>query len=65
MWVRSEIGIFEGFRWVHISVLVDERGFERVQSSVFPDFGLGLANFWLNKFKVQAFWRDLKFGFSG
>ena len=29
------------------------------RSLVFPDLGLGLARFWLNKFKVWAFWMGL------
>ena len=40
-----EFGISGGFGRVHCSVLVDKPGFERVQSSVFPDLGLGLAHF--------------------
>ena len=39
----SEFGIFGGFGWVCSSVLVDEPGFKRVLSSVFPDLGLCLA----------------------
>ena len=31
-------------------------GFQRVQSSVFPDLAPGLAHFCLNKFEVRAFW---------
>ena len=50
-------GIFGGFGWVRSSVLVDKPGFERVQSSVFPDLGLGLAFFWSNMFEVLVFWR--------
>ena len=53
----SEFEIFVGFWWVHSSVLVDEPGFRKVRSSVFPDLGPDLAHFWLNRFKVQAFWR--------
>ena len=51
------LGFLEGFGWVHSLVLVDEPGFEKAQSSVFPDLGLGLACFWLNRFKLQDFWR--------
>ena len=43
--VCSEFGIFGGFGWVCSSVLVDESGFGRVRSSVFPDLGLGSAHF--------------------
>ena len=51
-------GIFGGgFGWVCSSVLVDEPGFERVQSLVFPDLDLSLAHFWLNRFEVRAFWK--------
>ena len=49
----------QDFGWVHSSVLVNEPGFRRVPSSVFPDLGLDLAHFWLNMFKVRAFWRGL------
>ena len=56
----SEFRIFGGFRRVCSSVLVDEHGFERVRSSVFPDLGLGLACFWPNMFKVWAPWRGSK-----
>ena len=51
----SKFGIFGGFGWVRSSVLVDEPGFGRVRSSVFPDLGLGLAGFWPNRFEVWAF----------
>ena len=54
-----KFGIFGGFKWVHSSISVDEPGFGRVQSLVFPDLGLGLAHFWLNRFKVWDFWRGL------
>ena len=40
MFVGSEFGIFGGFGWVHISVLVDEPGLGRVRSSVYPDLCL-------------------------
>ena len=63
--VGLKFGIFGGFGWVRSSILVDEPGFRRVRISVFPDLGLGLAHFWSNRFKVQAFWRGLKFGFGG
>ena len=53
--VGSEFGIFGGFGWVRSSVLVNEPGFGRVRSSVFPDFGLGSACFWPNRFEVRAF----------
>ena len=33
-----KFGIFRGFGWVHISILVDELGFRMVQSSVFLGF---------------------------
>ena len=41
----SEFGIFGGFGWVCISVLVDEPGFGRVQSLVFSGFGPGFGPF--------------------
>ena len=50
----SEFGIFGGFRWVCSSVLVDEPGLGKVQSSVFPDLGLGSAWFWPNRFEVTV-----------
>ena len=58
--IGSEFGIFGWFRWVHSSFLVDEPGFGRVQSSVFPDLGLCSVEpiSQPNKFKVQAFWRS-------
>ena len=62
-------GIWDFWR-VCSSVLVDELGFGRVQSLVCPDMRLGSAIFWLNMFKVWAFWRvlvpvGLKFSFGG
>ena len=51
----SEFGIFGGFGWVHSSILVDEPGFGRVRSLVFPDLDLGSTHFWLNRFEVLAF----------
>ena len=53
--VGSEFGIFGGFEWVLSLILVDNPGFGRVQSSVFPDLGLGSAHFWPNRFEVQVF----------
>ena len=44
--VGLEFGIFGGFRWVRSSIWVDEPGFGRVRSSVFPDLGLGSTYFW-------------------
>ena len=41
MFVGSEFGIFGGFGWVHISVLVDEPGFGF--STLGPGFGPFLA----------------------
>ena len=43
--VGLEFGIFGGFGWVHSSVLVDEPGFGRVRSLIFPDLGLSSAHF--------------------
>ena len=59
--VGSELRIWKDSGGSYSSVSVDEPGFRRVWSSVFPDLGLGSAHFWLNSFKVQAFWR----GFNG
>ena len=53
--MSSEFGIFGVFRWVCSLVLVDEPGFGKVRSSVFPDLGLGSAHTWLNRFKVSGF----------
>ena len=56
--VGSKFGIFGEFRWVRILLfLLDEPGFRMVRTSVFPDFWPGLANFWLKRFEVRAFWR--------
>ena len=52
--------IFEGFRWVRSSILVDKPGFGRAESLVFPYLVLGSAYFWLNMFEVQAFGRGSK-----
>ena len=57
--VGLKVRIFGGFRWVCNSVLVDEPGFGRDRSLVFPNLGLGLAYFWLNRFEVWAFRRGL------
>ena len=46
--------------WVRSSILIDKRGFGRVQSLVFLDLGLDSAHFWQNTFKVQAFWSGTK-----
>ena len=65
--VGSEFGIFGGFGWVCSSVLVDEPGFGRVRSLVFPDLGLGSTYFRAKKFEVRTFWRvrkGSKFGFG-
>ena len=51
-----EVSDFRKFRWLrNSSVLGDEPGFGRIQSSVFPDLGLGLAHFWSNRFKFGLF----------
>ena len=50
-----KFGVFGGFGWVRSLALVDEPGFSRVRSLVFPDLGLGSAHFWLNRFEVR-FW---------
>ena len=54
--VGSKLGIFGGFE-----VRVDEPGFE---VRCFLDLGLGLTRYWLNRFKVWAFWRGSKFDLS-
>ena len=58
--VGSKIGIFGGFEWVRNSIWVDEPGFGRVRSSVFPDLGLGSTYIWLNRFEVRTFCRGSK-----
>ena len=55
--VGLAFGIFGEFGWVRSLVLVYEPEFGRIQSTVFPDLGLGLAHFWPNRFKVWAFWK--------
>ena len=48
-------------RLVHSLILLEEPGFKRVQIIfVCLDLGMGSAHFWLNRFKVQAFWRGSK-----
>ena len=61
----SKFGIFEGFRWVLSLILVDEPVIRNVRSSVFLDFGPGLAHFEPNRFEVEAFLRGSKFIFGG
>ena len=58
--VGSMFSIFGEFGRVCSLILADKPGFERVQTSVFPDLGLGSAHFWHNKFKVWVFWRGSK-----
>ena len=59
--VGLEFRIFGGFGWVHSSVLVEKPLFvQRGLKFSFSRFGLGLAHFWLNRFKVWFFWRGLK-----
>ena len=43
------------FWWDRSSILVNEPGFGRVRSSVFPDLGLGSTHFWLNRFEFWTF----------
>ena len=56
----SNFANFRGFGWICSLILVDVPGFGRVQTSFFPDLGLGSAGFWLNMFEVWTFWRGLK-----
>ena len=59
--VGSEFGIFGGLGWVYSSILVDESGFGRVRSSVFPDFDLGLSRFLPDRFlKFPSFLKEFK-----
>ena len=52
-----EFGIFGGLG----SILVDESGFGRVRSSVFPDFDLGLSRFLPDRFlKFPSFLKEFK-----
>ena len=48
----SEFGIFGGFGWDRSSVLVDESGFGRVQSSVFSRFGSEFDPFLVKHFQI-------------
>ena len=60
--VGTEFRIFLGYRTRKVcsSVLVDKPEFRRVQSSGFPDFGLGLACFWPNMYKFDTVLNSLK-----
>ena len=58
--VGSKFGIFGGFGWVRSSIWVDEPGFRRVRSSVFPNLVLGLTYIWPNKFEVWTICRGSK-----
>ena len=57
----SRFGIFGGFGWICSLILGEKPGFGKVQSSAFPDLGLGSSTqFWANRFELWAFWRCLK-----
>ena len=58
--IEFEIRDFGGFWRPQPSILVQEPGFGKIRISVFPDLGLGLAHFYLNRFEVLAFGRGLK-----
>ena len=50
-WVWSS-GFLGEFGLVRSSIMVDEFGFGRIQSLLFPNLGLGSARFWLNRFEI-------------
>ena len=62
-----KFGIFGGFGWVCSLILVEFLQDFGIQFRVlkcskfgFSRFGLDLARFWLNRFKVWAIWRGSK-----